>query len=508
MGKKRVLMNLTIHILRIELSERLKCKVFWIDNGCGSIESPKFYEPGITALPGQCYVSESIQPQEWNHDNRTLFIVCGEVLEESFKDCTYSALYFSKSQSILHVMNVLLEIFAKYHHWDESLLKLQNESSSLDALLQLSLPIFKNPLFLIDSAFNVLAIAVPGLPPDFEHPDKVEDIWIIRGKEDLIKTRDVHEPYYHHLPNDYPRLFINLLDGEHFLGNLSIQASHHEFREYDEYLLTHLAGILRSAILRFGSADSKTRNLIENMLSGIIDGRIINEEEFTRVLTFVGVAATEQFQCLAIKVPKPSGNEYIRYFLQQLETKIPAIYIPTYGEVAAMVLRVSIAEQQEINVISTLQKELESFGVRVGLSDTYDDLLCTKQYFTQARFALEAGEVTQNENSILHFTDYCMDYILENCPGNLKASMLFTEGFKRLVKHDIDGRVSYIETLRAYLDNNLNANKAATTLYITRNSFLSRLERINTLLDEDIHDPRVRFRLELSLLLYDKWNEM
>ena len=54
----------------------------------------------------------------------------------------------------------------------------------------------------------------------------------------------------------------------------------------------------------------------------------------------------------------------------------------------------------------------------------------------------------------------------------------------------------------------MNANKAAATLFITRNSFLSRLERINTLLNEDMKDPKVRFRLELSLLLYDKWNEM
>jgi len=85
--------------------------------------------------------------------------------------------------------------------------------------------------------------------------------------------------------------------------------------------------------------------------------------------------------------------------------------------------------------------------------------------------------------------------------------MLWKEGFKKLLDHDTTGRANYIETLRAYLDNNLNTQRTAEVLHISRNSLLSQLERINALVHEDFDDPKVRFRYELTLLLFDKYYE-
>ena len=336
-----------------------------------------------------------------------------------------SCIQFSFPQSLLHVMNTLQDIFTKYRAWEESLLGSLQESGSLETLLELSVPIFENPIFLIDSGFNVLAVAMPDPPKDFKPPDKVEESWVILGKEELIHAGVVHEPYFRHLPNDYPRMFINLSENGFFIGNLSLQASHRELRESDGYLLGRLAAIIQTVMLRYGTADLKRRDLVENMLLGIIEGRTIDEVEFARITALIGFSPNEHFQVLAIKIPKPSGEDYIRYFLQQLESKIPAIYALSNGDFAVMVFRVSTAEQQGVNVLSILENELNSFGFRVGLSDRYTDLFFTKQYFEQARYALEIGETSREGKSILSFSDCCLDYILENCSGGLKPFMLW-----------------------------------------------------------------------------------
>jgi hypothetical protein len=500
-------MKLNYEILRTELAEKIKCKVGGINNDCGLIESPMLYDQGMLTSPECCYLSESIPPRDGNFEKKTLFIIFGVVLEESLKECKDSILYFSAPQSMLVVMNAIEGIFTKYRQWEEDLHESLLESGSLDALLQLSLPIFENPLFLIDSRFYVLAYAATDLAPDFVRPkEKVPEIWIIQGKDELIRARIVHEePYYKHLPNDYRRLFINLSEGEYLLGNLSIQASHRELRECDGYLLTHLASVVRTAMLRSGPDVSERRSLLEKMMSEIISGGVVDEEEFKRVLSGYGVTQGEQFRCLAIRIPMPSEKEYIRNFLHHLGTQIPAMYVPTDGEIAAMVLSASRAERQGIDVIAILEDKLKSFGFRVGLSDKYDNWFFTQQYFAQARYALESAEAKQDGIYVSLFADCCLDYILENCTGNLRPSMLWKEGFRRLLEHDINGRADYINTLRAYLDNNLNAQRAAAALHISRNSLLSQLERINALLGEDLRDPKVRFRYELSLLLYDKY---
>lgn len=500
-------MKLNYEILQAELVERINCKVSGVNNDCGLIEFPMAFEQGMLTASEYCYVSESLPLRESNSENKTLFIVCGVVSEDSLKGCKDSLLYFSKPQSMLYVMNALVRIFAKYSQWEKGLLESLHASGSLDDLLQLSLPIFENPIILIDSRFYVLAYAAPDLRLEFVRINqKVDEIWIIHGKDDLVRERNAHEqPYFRHLPNDYPRLFINLSEGENLLGNLSIQASHRELGGGDGYLLTHLASIVRIALLRSANLGNERRSLIENMMSDIITGVDVDAEEFAQVLSSFGYTPGEQSQCLAIRIPKPSEKEYIRNFLYHLGTMIPAMYIPTNGEIAAMSLSATRAKRQGIDVISILEDKLKTFGYRAGLSDKYDNLLFTQQYFVQAQYALESAEVKQESKSLSLFADHCLDYILENCSGNLKPVMLWKEGFKRLLEHDVKGRSNYIDTLRAYLDNNLNALRAADALYISRNSFLSRLERINALIDEDLNDPQVRFRYELSLLLYDKY---
>jgi purine catabolism regulator len=60
---------------------------------------------------------------------------------------------------------------------------------------------------------------------------------------------------------------------------------------------------------------------------------------------------------------------------------------------------------------------------------------------------------------------------------------------------------NYIETLETYLDENMNAAKAAKRLYISRNSFLYRLNQILAVLKEDLRDPDARYRMNTYLRL-------
>jgi hypothetical protein len=154
-------MKLNYEILSNELAEKFSCQVSGINNDCGLIELPMLFEQGMLTLPECCYVSESIPPRESNSDQKTLFIVCGSVLEESLQTCKDSIVYFSAPQSMLYVMNAIVGIFSKYSRWEKDLLESLHKSDSLGPLLQLSLPIFENPLFLIDSRFYLLAHAAP-----------------------------------------------------------------------------------------------------------------------------------------------------------------------------------------------------------------------------------------------------------------------------------------------------------------------------------------------------------
>ena len=498
-------MKLTLEIIKAELSRRMNCEVYEINKSKILVEAPKIFEEGMAMSADYCYVASSIPAKLIRQQSDTLFIVCEEIPEQVYKKLRGNILYFSNPQSFLSVLNVLLDVFAKYSRWISALFESLLESVSIDALLRLSLPIFENPLYLIDSRFSLIAEASPEYFGKSSIPVQgIEDYMIIRGKDDLLVSEDNNIPFFKHYPKDYPRLLINITEGEYFLGNLSIQASHRPLRDGDDYLLEHLASVIHTALLRFSTSDNNWRHNIEYLLTNIIMGENVDEGELNKALLSFGCEQGDTFRCLAVKIPNLPEKEFIRNFMRLLGTEVPAIYIPVSGDIAPFVIGVSSAIRKGVNVLSVMEEKLDALGYRVGVSDMYNGLLLSQHYFAQAKYALKSSETSKTDGGAIFFSDCCLDYILENVPGDLKPDMLWPEGFKKLIAHDEKGRVNYVETLRAYLDNNLNANRAASKIYLSRNSLLSQLERINALLDEDLNDPKVRFRYELALLLYDK----
>ena len=75
----------------------------------------------------------------------------------------------------------------------------------------------------------------------------------------------------------------------------------------------------------------------------------------------------------------------------------------------------------------------------------------------------------------------------------------YPDGLKKLKAHDENSQVSYLETLRVYLDNNLSVTKTAAALYLHRSTLLDRLAHITQMLGCDLKNPD--FCLTLGILL-------
>ena len=77
--------------------------------------------------------------------------------------------------------------------------------------------------------------------------------------------------------------------------------------------------------------------------------------------------------------------------------------------------------------------------------------------------------------------------------------LYYSDGFRRLVEHDKTSNVSYVETLRTYLEKNMSITKTTASLYINRSTFLERIARIKRELGVDLQTPDERLRLEILL---------
>ncbi|MCR4805608.1 MAG: helix-turn-helix domain-containing protein, partial [Clostridia bacterium] len=75
----------------------------------------------------------------------------------------------------------------------------------------------------------------------------------------------------------------------------------------------------------------------------------------------------------------------------------------------------------------------------------------------------------------------------------------FTEGLARLAKHDASSQVSYIDTLKAFLDNNSSVAETARELHLHRSTLIDRIERIKQMIGSDLTDPGERLKLQMIL---------
>ena len=87
--------------------------------------------------------------------------------------------------------------------------------------------------------------------------------------------------------------------------------------------------------------------------------------------------------------------------------------------------------------------------------------------------------------------------------GEFAVEQLLSAGLHTLIEHDRQSHVSSLQTLKIYLQQQMNLSQTAAQLYIHRTTLLERLKRIKALLGEDLNDPDVRLYLLLVLQQLD-----
>lgn len=105
------------------------------------------------------------------------------------------------------------------------------------------------------------------------------------------------------------------------------------------------------------------------------------------------------------------------------------------------------ADQVQKESMDSLTSVLEKLGAICGVSSSFTNLYDGNHAWFQASAALQNG-LSQEDNSIIfYFQDYLLPQ-LQQCSGGRPSWVYYTEGLKRLKKHDDSSQVSYLHTLR------------------------------------------------------------
>ena len=144
------------------------------------------------------------------------------------------------------------------------------------------------------------------------------------------------------------------------------------------------------------------------------------------------------------------------------------------------------------------EEELLTFGQRAYGPEQFDDPAAAPvRRVTENTYCLELWHGPTSA-----FKDMALQMLPQLLSGALSGRpswVYYPNGLKKLKAHDEASQVSYLETLRVYLDNNLSVTRTAAALYLHRSTLLDRLAHITQMLGRDLKDPD--FCLTLGILL-------
>lgn len=406
-----------------------------------------------------------------------------------------SVILIEEDTDIFRVFNRVQHIFDCFDTWEERLEDLLRHSASLPDMLEASRGIFGNPMMLLGSDFRYLAVTDEvflqtslGLRLDTESLD-AEKLATFLSLHDL--STHVKEPLLLELQGGRT-LSVNLFDQEEYLGCLTLHESFRPFREYDKTLAVFFARLLRQAIQR-NPLLAGNRSALRRALRSVLSGRGI-DFEYRRALS----QKNQKSNWVCAKLQPQAGAAPLpgAYLAASLEERCPgAIAFELELSVAAMLP----AKQDEQQTVDALVPLFQKLGLVCGASPVFSNLYEAGQAWFQASAALENGLPQAKGRTVYYFEDYLLPQLLSGALAGHPSWVFYPRGLQQLKAHDAASQVSYLDTLRVYLDNNLSVTKTAAALYLHRSTLLDRLAHITAMLGTDLKDPD--YCLTLGILL-------
>ena len=439
------------------------------------------------------------------------FIIIGGQNEENRADC----INLPQTVTIAQAMVWGMEAFEMYTQWALSLQYALNRDCEIDELLKLSLSIFKNPMFVHDSDFYLLAMAgsTPN-PTDWSYEDS-SGRYIFNN--DLISLYKLDENYLNSLKLKYAAVFpmvireyviliCNLWQDDKYIARICINAVNSEVKKGQLKLVEQLADVVLVALRRQIDRAAKPQRDISVLLAGMLSGNTESRVISQRMLAKQG---WEENDCyIFYKIELSRWDDYVKSIFAtcfKLESLVRDCLAFPYENDIAVIVNLTKNGCTPNEVSSILSPFLRESLLKMGCSNTFQSFFQASEYFLQATAALEIGMKHNEMSWSFQFENYVMEYILKYGCSRIPANILCSRDVIALAEYDESNNTRLSETLRVYIANNLNSVATAKELYIHRSTFFYRLDRIKSIVKANLKDYHQRMYIQMSFLLLNEF---
>lgn len=503
-------MKLNVDIILDNLSQFVKLECYGLKKSKLSLRRPEFYNGDSCNFErNRIYLTsfDRLTADPIFEDGVVIIIVGGDPPISYLEDkCV--CISIKDSNNLLTISNLVHQIFDRYDEWDAALQSIINTTGSIKELIELSFPIFENPIFVLDDKFRFLAYSgIIDTEDELANyrPNKNGSLDIDRFTtfmNNFGMNASMIEPFLV-TSNDVQYFIINLFNKKKYAGSLTIPFILRRHRQSDSALAQYLAKVIECSLDKFVKMVNTHTNILRSVFQNLLSGLPIDSN---RMQYLKDNKISGQYVCVKVILGYPSQKVVSEYICTNIESNFSGCVAFEFESSVVAFIDINKISCDEKTLIGKVQKLLQLLNFKAGVSYSFTDLTMARLYYRQACVAFEMGFAINPDISYYLFHDSTLSYMILNSMGEFPPELLLTKGVSLLLDHDTDAQTNYVYTLRTYLNNSMNITKTAKDLFIHRSTFLDRLKRINKLLQIDLDDPDQRLRLLISLKVLE-YNE-
>ncbi len=473
---------------------------------------PTFWERGAKAAPGHIYVAHTADlprkpPEE------CLVICDGTRPPKVWNMWPCDVIYVAGARGgLVELFNSVQGILDMLVTWAAHMQALQMGGASVRDLVEESMRIFENRITICDYELRILATC----EIDDAHPeqgvhmtDRLDRIpaghipSIIAARPSAIKNR---EPYFFDAAEGTQTYCINLFLGNTYIGSCSLQEQAHPLERYElelfQIFAEYVRGMLALQARSVGNQLLTARTIFEQLLNGYPVSKSDMDHALKLIELNLGKSSIDNCKWCCVVIQNIHSGRTLpeKYLCTTIESILPNATALVFGESVVAFCLIGSARHRVHEICDPLQAYIDDMGFKAGISRTFIDPFHARDYYRQALAALETGFECNPERSWFLFGDYALEYMLHRCCGDFETEMMVPPDLVRLYRNSSPD-VDYIDTLRAFLDNDCKITKTANEMYLHRTTLVKRLEKIRGYIDLD--DPARALYLRVCLHLPD-----
>ena len=277
--------------------------------------------------------------------------------------------------------------------------------------------------------------------------------------------------------------------------------------------LQHLLEMLGS------TAPVRTQNRLRfsDFIHDVVSMNITRQDEIVNHLRRFPNVNDQVFRVLVFEFDDPESTEDDRVRLIRAVQKafIFSNSASYFGQVVTLAQgsvdlddRVSMVEKRQ----NALREICEKHRCCCGVSDTTKNFTAIRTDYLTARSVLTIGKEMRNDPAerVFFVQDYLAYSLLDTCYHEFERVYrhssyiyLLHPGLAALIRYDTEHKTELRQLLYCYLQHERNLTKTAAAMSMHRNTVIYKVKKIEEVIEVDLDDPMVRYRMLTSCMLCD-----